>query len=174
MIAILCSKRMHSFLSPEVSHPAGVPFTERWNAHMFYFMGRKCLVFMDKETLYCTVVLDVLKKDLANPAEAFVKMLVVQMRKDFGRDRVMEKAVRAEFGDAVFLPTDNDRSVMRCINDVMQRIKYYDHTDDPFANARDHIDRNLNNTPIGVREFRFSSELMRRKLENMGAIQLSP
>jgi hypothetical protein len=141
---------------------------------MFFFMGRKCLVFMDKETLYSVVVLDVLKKDLADPSAAFVRFLTGQLHKDFGPGRVTEEVIRDYFSNAVFLPTDNDRSVMGCINDVMQRIKFYDYMDDPRSSAQSHIDSNLNKTPIGVREFRFSSELMRRKLVRMGAIQDTP
>lgn len=53
-----------------------------WNAHLFFMDKRKCIVFVNILTYYSVFIVDIVKKDLKNINEIFMKRFKEQLLQD--------------------------------------------------------------------------------------------
>ena len=80
MPIIFCSTKLSKIIGLKTRQPSIC--LDNWNGHIFYLEGRKCLVFVHKETFYSFVIFDILKKHLNNFKKVFIDNLLNQLDKD--------------------------------------------------------------------------------------------
>jgi len=161
MVKIYCTAKLKDFLSPLIETNS-LETAEVWNAHLFYLKRKKCICFLNKETLYTVVLFDVLKKDLNNLKTLFVESLIRQLYSDNILEKENEQKVRAEFDEIRFYPTNNDRSVQGCLNDALFRIKYWE----TLEEAINYVSKYVNELPMRAIKFQYPKEVMREKIMN--------
>jgi len=161
MVKIHCTAKLKDFLNPLVETDS-FDISEVWNAHLFYLNRKKCICFLNKETLYAIVLFDVLKKDLKNIKSLFVKSLIQQLYSDGILVEENEPKVRAEFAEIHFYPTNNDRSVVGSLNDTLFRVK----VSETFGEAKNYVSKYVNATPMKAIKYQYPKEVMREKIMN--------
>jgi len=150
MAKIHCTAKLKNFLRPLIETNS-LEAAEVWNAHLFYTNRKKCICFVNKETLYTVVLFDVLKKDLNNLKTLFVESLIQQLYSDDILEKENELKVRAEFDEISFHPTNNDRSVLGSLNDTLFRIKHWG----TLEEAINYVSKYVNKTPMGALKFQY-------------------
>ena len=94
-----------------------------WNAHLFPVNGRKCILVTNKGTLYSFVRLNILKKDLQDLAAFFANSLTRQLIVDgFSETKIFIQWLES-FSELNFRGTDNDKSVLGSMNDIIFQLK---------------------------------------------------
>jgi hypothetical protein len=161
MVKIHCTAKLKDFLSPLIETNS-LETAEVWNAHLFYLNRKKCICFLNKETLYTVVLFDVLKKDLDNLKTLFVESLIQQLYSDDILEKQNEQKVRMEFDEIRFYPTNNDRRVQGSLNDTLFRIKYWG----TLEEAINYVSKGVNEIPMKAIKFQYSKEVMREKIMN--------
>ena len=166
MANVYCSSKLKLFLIPLT----GVckENDEQWNAHLFYLGGKKCILFLNKETIYSFVLFGVLKKDVSNIHALFVQGLVTQLYADKILLQKHERLVIDHYKDLRFLPTNNDRSVIGSINDCIARITFsVDSNKSSIEDAKAYVAHQVNYTPMGAVGYSYPSDLMKEKINNL-------
>ena len=79
---IFCSNKLKEFLKPIVDINKNIENDDQWNAHLFYLEGTKCIVFLNKETIYSFVLFDILKKDITNIRRLFIDGFISKLYAD--------------------------------------------------------------------------------------------
>lgn len=165
MISIFCSKKLSKLLDISGNQLDTSETSENWNGHFFYFNKRKCILFINKETLYSFVLLDVLKKDVKNINDLFVNNFIQQLYSDRILSKDKEDIIRKQYKKLTFRLTDNDRKVIGAMNDCIYRIKYYaTPNSDAFENVKEYIRLYLNEVPFSALKFRRPKEFMKDKI----------
>lgn len=82
MTRVYCTKKLKEFIGDvDETLPADyndLKFSD-WNAHLFFVDKRKCIVFVNMLTYYSVFIADIVKKDLKNIDEIFLKRLNEQL-----------------------------------------------------------------------------------------------
>lgn len=162
-----CSKKLSDFVGLKTKRTEISDNSEKWNGHLFYLDKKKCLVFMHKETCYSVVLLDIVKKDLANLNELFIDNFIKQLYSDKILPQDKENKIRNDYKQLNLQLTDNDKSTIGSINDCVFRIKLSknDHGN-VLMNAKFYINNYLNETPMGSKQFHCAKELMKEKINS--------
>ena len=154
MATIYCSTKLSTLLGlPKKSKdfPTAAIDSHGWNAMLFYLNKKKCLLFMNKPTLYCFLALDIVKKDLADFKKFFLQHFTDQLIADqliTERTKVM---LEQDYRTIVLKPTDNDKSIIGSMNDCIFRIRYYNsRNEEPQTMNSTFIGHQLNKTPMGA------------------------
>lgn len=83
MAKIFCSHKLNKFIGKEVRKDLDLDYEPNklgdWNGNLFYYGGRKCLVFVHNLTLFTLFFTDILKKDLKNFPAFFRERLERQL-----------------------------------------------------------------------------------------------
>jgi hypothetical protein len=165
---VFCSKKLSDFLGLKTKRTELSDSCEKWNGHLFYLDGRKCLIFMHKETSYSVVLLDIVKKDLANLNELFIDNFIKQLYSDKILLQDKERKIRNEYKQLSLQLTDNDKSIIGSINDCVFRIQFCKNDDgNVLTNAKVYINNYLNATPMGSKKFYYAKELMKAKITSV-------
>jgi len=165
MPTIFCSNKLSTILKINKIQHVIHDKTDAWNGHLFYLLKRKCLIFIHKQTLYSFVMLDILKKNLADFNMVFVENYIMQLQADSILPSTYENQIRERYKNIMLLPTDNDRKVIGSINDCVFRIKYYGtHRVETLRDANQYIGQHLNETPMGAVGYKHPKDLMREKI----------
>ncbi len=122
MVTLFCSTKLSKLLSIKTKLPS--VSTNNWNGHLFSLEGRKCLVFLHKETVYSFVLFDVLKKDLKDFKEVFINHFLQQLHDDYGISEEVKESVRSELADMEISATDGDKSAIGFLNDCVMRLTW--------------------------------------------------
>lgn len=122
MVTLFCSAKLSKLLGVKNRLPS--ISTNNWNGHLFFLEGRKCLVFVHKETVYSFVLFDVLKKDLKNFREVFIKYFLLQLENDYDISEDVKEAVRTELADMELSTTDGDKPTIGIMNDCIMRLTW--------------------------------------------------
>jgi hypothetical protein len=165
MSTIYCSTKLSTLLGlPKKPKDHIIPAADphSWNAMLFYLNKRKCLLFTHKTTLYTVVVLDILKKDLAN----FPKFFRVHLTDQLLADQILNTrsiSILGSYYESITLhSTDNDRKVIGSINEFIAQIRVYDYMrKDTFLLNPTNFGHELNRTPMGAIGYAFPLEKMK-------------
>ena len=122
MAIVFCSAKLGKLLGVKNRLPS--ISMNNWNGHLFFLEGRKCLVFIHKETLYSFVLFNVLKKDLVDFETVFTKHLLQQLHAEFQISEKLEEAVRMDLGEVELSTTDGDKIAIGYLNDAVQRLTW--------------------------------------------------
>lgn len=125
MAVVFCSTKSSKL--PGVKNRLPSISMNNWNGHLFFLEGRKCLVFIHKETLYSFVLFDVLKKDLADFQEGFIRHLLEQLEHDFLISEKLKEVIRMDPGTIELSTTDDDKSAIGYLNDSVHRLTWTRH-----------------------------------------------
>lgn len=128
MTRVYCTKKLKGFIG-EVDETLPDDFNDiklsDWNAHLFFVDKRKCIVFVNILTYYSVFIADIVKKDLKNIDEIFLKRLKEQLL----HDRVIEdfnNAIPLTDGTKIsFITTNNNKKAIGRINNFVEMFKVH-------------------------------------------------
>ncbi|ESU30031.1 hypothetical protein FLJC2902T_05220 [Flavobacterium limnosediminis JC2902] len=168
MINIYCSTKLSSIIKSEKFIGGNSDPENEWSAHLFPIAGRKCAIFVNKETLYSVVLVDVLKKDLLNLQVIFTEFLIKQLEINKMLTPKYESHIRETNQIMNIYTTDNDRKTMGSLTDFIYHIKasYYDSGD--LDTVKTYVVKYLNTMPSKVLKFYTPNDAMNQKIKNFG------
>lgn len=167
MAHVFCSSKLKEFLKPIIDINKPIGNDEQWNAHLFYLEGRKCIIFLNKETIYSFVLFDVIKKDTSNIRRRFIDGFISKLYEDNILDLEDELVLRMKYENISFCPTNNDKSAIGSINDCISRITFSPiYNKCSLTEAKKYVEKNLNNTPMGAVKYQLPTKLMKEKIKN--------
>jgi hypothetical protein len=167
MANVFCSSKLKEFLKPLIAINKTIENNEQWNAHLFYLEGKKCIIFLNKETIYSFVLFEILKKDISNIRRLFIDGFINKLYEDDILELKDELVLRMKYENISFLMINNDKSAIGSINDCISRITF-----SPVDNkcslkeAKNYVKKNLNDTPMGAVKYQFPIKLMKEKIKN--------
>lgn len=164
---IYCTSKLKEFFKPIISKVDPLAEDDKWNAHLFYIKGRKCVAFIHKETLYVVIIFDILKKDLVNIQGLFKDAFTHQLYSDRILDKQTENSIRDQIGDIHFCPTDNDKRTIGSLNDSIYRITFWTTLlPDPMERIKQYVYKDINQAAMASLKYKFPKELMRERIKN--------
>lgn len=166
MINIYCSNKLSSLLSLEKNITEYTNSGNDWSAHLFAIAGRKCVIFVNKETLYSVVLIDVLKKDLLNLNLIFTEVYIKQLEINNMLTPKFEKHIRETNQIMNICTTDNDRKTMGSLNDFVYHIKasYEQYRD--LDQTKIYVTKYLNTMPSKMLKFSTPNNVMNDTIKN--------
>ena len=165
MINIYCSNKLSSILKPEKNITENANSENDWSAHLFAIAGRKCVIFVNKETLYSVVLIDVLKKDLLNLNVIFTEVFIKQLEVNKMLTPDFEKHIR-KTNQIMNIYTDNERKTMGSLNDFVYHTKASYEQYGDLDNTKTYVIKYLNTMPSKVLKFSTPNEVMNGKIKN--------
>lgn len=136
-----------------------MPRTEHdWSAHLFFISGRKCIIFVHKQTLYTVVLLDIFKKDMAHLYRLFLEAFISQLK----ADHILishEALIRDRYKEISLLSTDNDRKTLGTINNIISMFQDMD-----LESARQYVSEGVNKMPWQALGYGYSKDRMFKEL----------
>lgn len=164
MITIFCSAKLSKLLGLKTRLES--ISLENWNAHLFALDGRKCLVFVHKDTLYSFVLFDVLKKDLKDFEKSFVTGFLEQLNNDGLLTPAIEEKIQTAYKSLQLSTTDGDKITIGNLNDCVTRLKWgNDGMVSLLDSAKKHCSGPYNDCPMGSRKYATGKALMREYLK---------
>lgn len=166
---IFCTNKLAGLISVKTVLNSVIKNTESWNAHLFSIGGRKCILFTEKETCYCVLLIDVLKRDLKDINSMFYDAFINQLNAD-----EIELPTNLSYVDKVnceltLYSTDNDRSTIAVMNSLILDLKSYCDTKfDKIEAARYFRQNIINGIPIGSRKYANAKKMMQTKMNRIG------
>jgi len=164
MPTIFCSLKLSKHIGLKRKLPS--ISIDNWNGHIFHLEGRKCIVFVHKETFYSFVVFDILKKDLLDFKSFFIVNFLIQLETDKLLTDIIKIAVSKEFQTFELSTTDGDKSTNGFLNDCINRLTWNGGGLKPTIHqARKYVDEHYNDCPLLSRQASTPIELMRERLK---------
>ncbi|MDB5201348.1 MAG: hypothetical protein JWQ27_757 [Ferruginibacter sp.] len=121
MNVIYCSAKLAKLLGikSKAAQADGIAGTAlgSWNAHLFYFDRKKFIIFMNKRSIYSVTICNYKKTDLLTLKLLFLKALKDQCMYD--GISIEEEQLRHHFSGFHFSLTDNDKSAIGSLNDLV-------------------------------------------------------
>ncbi|MEO5943580.1 MAG: hypothetical protein ABIP30_07670 [Ferruginibacter sp.] len=125
MNVIFCSAKLAKLLNiktkVEVASLETATNMGHWNAHLFYHQRKKYIIFMNKLSIYSVTINDYRKTDLLTLKVLFIKALEAQCEWD--KIVLSKETLRQHFSEIIFSTTDNDRSAIGSLNDLIYHAK---------------------------------------------------
>jgi len=170
MPTIFCSLKLSKLLGVSreqtIMRDVG-DYSDYWNAHLFYLSKRKCIIFINKSSLYSFVILDFIKKDIDPFPKFFIENFLRQLKSDNILTLKYKEFVENVYQNIVLMPTDNDKKIIGSMNDCIYQIGVYadmnsgiEYLDSNFIGQR------LNDTPRGSINYFFPFEAMNEIIKN--------
>ena len=145
---------------------------DNWNGHLFALQGRKCLVFVHKETCYSFVIFNVLKKQLLDFKQLFVDHFLMQLEHDNLLSGELKKSILSDFQNLEFSTTDGDKSAIGYLNDCITRIKWEREGRPPtLEEAKFYVENYYNENPIFQKHGTGSKRLVKPKMLMKGKLK---
>ena len=165
MPIVFCSTKLSKLIGLKTRLPS--LSLDNWNGHLFALQGRKCLVFVHKESFYSFVVFDVLKKQLIEFKKVFTDNFLEQLENDnLLFDEVRTVIVR-DFQNLQLSTTDGDKSTIGYLNDCVARLTWErDGRPPTLDETKVYVKNYYNETPLTSRKGVTSNELMADTLKN--------
>ena len=155
MIRVYCTKKLQEFIG-DVDETLPADYNDiklsDWNAHLFFVDKRKCIVFVNILTYYSVFIADIVKNDLKNIDEIFLKRLNEQMHHDGLVVKDHENGHFFTDGAKIrFIKTNNNKKVIGRINDFVYMFKVHVAYKYGQLNETDVVNENglINTTPTG-------------------------
>lgn len=160
MVQIYCSQKLVKFIKTGINQ--GLPRTEHdWSAHLFFISGRKCIIFVNKQTLYTVILLDIFKKDRAHINRLFLEALIGQLKMDdiLGSH---EALIRNIYKEISLHSTDNDRKTLGTMNNIISMFQDMD-----LESARKYASEGINKMPWQALQYGYSKDMMLKELSRI-------
>ena len=168
MATIYCSRKLTTLLGlPKKRSETLSTATDLhdWNAMLFYMNKRKCLLFMQKQTLYTFLALDIVKKDLVDFSKFFRQHFTDQLLADQLINPQATNLLDSIYDPIHLMSTDNDRRIIGSMNDCIFRIRFYDsRKGDTFTLSPTYIGHQLNRIPMKSIDYSYPVEKMKQHL----------
>ncbi len=121
MTKIYCSHKLKEFLGQKfftTTEDSSNPYGD-WNAHLFYYGGRKNLVLVNNKSYYSVFLTDIKKADFKDFSTLFFNRLTEQLQYDkvIGPSDVL--VTIQKFTPLIFSRTNNDKKTIGTINDFV-------------------------------------------------------
>ena len=143
--------------------------THNWTGNLITVNGKKCLLFVDKKTLYYFLMPYFSKKYLPRLKELFLFEFVEQLKRDDLYSREIAQYFVENFKEIKFFRTDNDQKTLGAVRDFEYTIQHYYPSMPDRDIALDMLrNEHMNKYPLGGRKFAFSKNLMLEYLTNQG------
>jgi hypothetical protein len=138
-----------------------------WNGHLFALQGRKCLVFVHKETFYSFVIFDILKRQLIDFKQVFTDNFIKQLEHDNLLSDDLKHSIVKDFQNLEFSTTDGDKSTIGYLNDCIARLTWERNGRSPTIDeTKIYVENYYNENPLISRKGITPKELMNEKLKN--------
>jgi hypothetical protein len=128
MTRVYCTKKLKDFIG-NVEETLPIDYNDiklsDWNAHLFFVDKRKCIVFVNILTYYSVFIADIVKKDLKNIDQIFVKRLKEQLLQDKVVDDLKNEILLTDGAKISFIKTNNNKKVIGRINDFVDMFKVH-------------------------------------------------
>ncbi|WP_435380192.1 DUF6933 domain-containing protein [Echinicola jeungdonensis] len=130
MANIYCTKKLEKLIGKKnmAANPSE-NLLGNWNANIFTFKQRKCLILVNEETYYSVLFLDVLKADILNFHHLFYERLIEQLTYDHIHFPHEYSPKILNDLQPIFLPTNNNRRILGVMNqfisDTVFHIDYF-------------------------------------------------
>ena len=166
MIQIFCSNKLSSLFGVKNLDTNVSKLENGWSAHLFPVGGRKCIIFVDKLTLYSIVIIDILKKDTVQIRKIFQNELITQLHADNLLNIGDENSIIKLTETIVICPTDNDRKTMGSLNDFVYHVKASYEDTQSLDRVRTFVRKYLNEMPSKMLRFKTPKEVMKDQIKN--------
>lgn len=160
MVQIYCTQKLVKFIKTGIKE--SLPRKEYdWSAHLFFISGRKCIIFVNKQTLYTVMLLDIFKKDMAHINRLFLEAFIGQLKMDhiLGSH---EALIRDQYKEISLLSTDNDRKTLGTINNIVSMFQDMD-----LESARQYASEGINKMPWQALGYGYSKDMMLQELSQI-------
>lgn len=165
MPIIFCSTKLSKLIGLKTRQPSIT--LDNWNGHIFYLEGRKCLVFVHKDTFYSFVIFDILKKQLNNFKNVFLDNLLNQLDKDKLLSVEIRNFLLDDFENFELSTTDGDKSTIGFMNDCITRLTWLRNGQMPtISQTKEYVDKYYNDNLLLTREATTPKKLMQERLKN--------
>lgn len=154
MTRVYCTKKLKDFIG-EVEETLPNDFNDiklsDWNAHLFLVDKRKCIIFVNILTYYSVFIADIVKKDLKNIDEIFIKRLKEQLIQDRVVNDFKNAILLTDGAKISFIKTNNNKKAIGRINDFVSMFKVHCFVKYGHLNEMDIVYENglFNRTPTG-------------------------
>ena len=164
MPTLFCSSKLSKLIGLKERLPS--ISIDNWNGHIFYLEGRKCIVFVHKETFYSFVAFNILKKDILDFKSLFIFNFLKQLEKDKLLTDIIKNGILKEFQDFELSTTDGDKSTIGFLNDCINRLTWNRGALKPTIDqVRKYVDEHYNDCPLLSRQVSTPIELMKERLK---------
>ena len=163
---IFCTRKLETFIPVQKKTNANLTDPDNWICQLLAIGGKKCLLFLDKKTLYCVLILDVKKKDLQNISSIFVNEFIEQLRADKLLIKSVEQNIREKNIELVFYETDNDQKTLATLRDNTYHLQsYLFGKENKLASADRFRKSSINQIILGSRQYHKAVELMQIEMQ---------
>jgi hypothetical protein len=171
MINIFCTKKLEKLLGP-VSRNEEIKETEHnWTGNLLMVNRKKCLLFIDKNSLYIFLILGFSIKNLSKIKKMFLEEFINQLKRDKIYSIESEYYFNDLFSEINFFRTDNDQKTLGTVRDAEMMMKHF---------LKDDLDKNvailkyqvnyMNSIPLGGRKYANAKKLIVDDLKSKGII----
>ena len=165
MPTIFCSTKLSKLINLKTRLPS--ISLDNWNGHIFYLEGRKCLVFVHKETFYSFVVFNILKKQLNDFKKIFIDHFLSQIEKDKLLTKELKDVLLSDFENFELSTTDGDKSTIGFMNDCITRLTWLRDGQMPtILQTKEYVDKYYNDNLLLTRQATTPKKLMAERLKN--------
>jgi hypothetical protein len=165
MPTTFCSKKLSKLAGIKTRLPS--LSMDNWNGHLFALQGRKCVVFVHKETFYSFVVFDVLKKQLLDFKQTFIEGFINQLAHDELLSDGLKKLIQQRFENVEFSTTDGDKSTIGYLNDCIARLTWERNGRPPTIDeTRIYVENYYNGNLLISKKFGTPKGLMKENLKS--------
>jgi hypothetical protein len=165
MPTIFCSIKLAKLIGVKTRLPS--LSIDNWNGHLFALQGRKCLVFVHKETFYSFVIFDVLKKELSDFKRIFTDNFLKQLANDHLLSDSLEDLIIKDFQSFELSTTDGDKSTIGYLNDCITRLTWErDGRSPTIEKTKIYVENYYNKNLLISRKAITPNELMAERLKN--------
>lgn len=107
-----------------------------WNAHLFFHAGKKCIMVVNKKTLYSFVKMNILKDQLKDMRALLLPSFINQLKADrLYKDQDFDYWADY-FSELKFSKTDNDKSAIGSLNELIYQFRGTLEADNPIYKNR--------------------------------------
>ncbi len=121
MTKIYCSHKLKDFLGQKFFISTEDPYNHYgdWNAHLFYYGGRKNLILVNNKSYYSVFLIDIKKADFKDFSTLFFNRLTEQLQYDDVIGPADLLITIQKYTPLVFSRTNNDKKTIGTINDYV-------------------------------------------------------
>jgi len=165
MPTIFCSIKLAKLMGVKTRLPS--VSIDNWNGHLFALQGRKCLVFVHKETFYSFVIFDVLKKELSDLKRIFTDNFLKQLENDNLLSDSVKDVIIKDFQNFELSTTDGDKSTIGYLNDCIARLTWKrDGRSPTIEKTKIYVEKYYNKNLLLSRKAITPNELMAERLKS--------
>ena len=159
-MVVYCTRKLETFI-PVMKKTTEV-VENYWLAQLLPIGGKKSIIFIEKKTLYCVIIINIQKKDLPNIKEFFLREFTDQLVADgiICNEMATQKIVN-DCSELLFFETNNDQRTLGTLRDNILHLKsYISDKPDKILAAKIFARESINNILLGSRKYAKSRELM--------------